>query len=154
MSFAEQPGPVSVEQVRVEVTWPLRAEVLRPGRSPRDVAFPGELDPAAGHFAAFADNRIVGVAGVLPEPEPDGPDPTGIWRLRGMAVAPAQRGRGIGGLLLERVRDHVARTGGGLMWCNARVSAQRFYAAAGWVMIGEPWEDPDIGPHVRMHDTR
>jgi GNAT superfamily N-acetyltransferase len=154
VSFAEEPGAVSVEQVRVEVTWPLRAEILRPGRSPREVPFAGELDPRAGHFAAFADNRVVGVAAVLPEPEPDGPKPTGAWRLRGMAVAPAARGRGIGRLLLERVRDHVARTGGGQIWCNARVSAQGFYAAEGWTAIGEPWDEPEIGPHIRMHDTR
>src|SRR5689334_3581777 len=83
--------PISVEQVRVETTWPLRAEVLRPGRTPREVAFPGELDPAAAHFAAFSGDRVVGVASVLPAAEPDGPDPSGVWQLRGMAVAPGQR---------------------------------------------------------------
>ena len=152
MTSAAAPPPVSAEQVRPEIVWPLRAEVLRPGRSPREAAFEGDFDAASGHFAAFADNRVVGVASVLREPEPDGPEPTGVWRLRGMAVAPGQRGRGIGALLLARVRDHVTRSGAEPMWCNARVSADGFYAGAGWVPLGEPWEEPGIGPHIRMHD--
>lgn len=142
-----------VEQVRPEHTWPLRAQVLRPGRPVRAVAFPGELDGPSGHFAAYSaagsGDVIVGVASVLREAESGGP---GVWRLRGMAVAPDQRGRGVGTQLLERVRDHVRRSGGGLLWCNARVSAEGFYAAGGWVRTGEPWDEPDIGPHVRMHD--
>jgi GNAT superfamily N-acetyltransferase len=116
----------------------------------RAVAFPGELDEPNGHFAAYVADVIVGVVSVLHEAEPGGP---GVWRLRGMAVMPDQRGCGIGTQLLERVRDHVHRSGRGLLWCNARVSAEGFYAAEGWVRTGEPWEEPDIGPHVRMHDT-
>ena len=30
--------------------------------------------------------------------------------------------------------------------------AQGFYERAGFVPVGEPWEEPGIGPHVRMHD--
>ncbi len=83
------------------------------------------------------------------EAEASGP---GLWRLRGMAVDPDHQGIGVGTALLARVRDFVDRSGGGLIWCNARVSAQDFYVAAGFVSIGEPWDEPGIGPHVRMHD--
>ena len=113
--------------------------------------FDGDREHSSGHFAAYVDHRVVGVASVIEEPESDGP---GVWRLRGMAVSPALRGGGVGAALLERVRDFVARSDGGLLWCNARVTAQGFYLAAGFVVVGEPWDEPGIGPHVRMHDGR
>ena len=142
---------IVVEQVRPERTWPLRAQVLRPGQPARTAGFPGELDPSSGHFAAYLADAIVGVVSVLRAAEPNGP---GGWRLRGMAVAPGHRGTGIGAALLERVREHVARSGGGLTWCNARVSAAGFYRAEGWEPIGEPWDEPVIGRHIRMRDAR
>jgi len=139
-----------VEQVRPEITYGLRQRILRPGMAPAEAFFPGDRERSSGHFAAYVNHRIVGVASVLEEPEDDGP---GLWRLRGMAVEPEHRGTGVGTALIERVRDFVARSGGGRIWCNARVSAQGFYAAAGFVVVGGPWDEPGIGPHVRMHDA-
>lgn len=154
-----------VEQVRPEITYRLRQEVLRPGLAPEKSAFPGDRQPATGHFAAYDGGPgsgmggeaaagvtgvtgVVGVASVFAEPEPqNGP---GRWRLRGMAVDPAYRGQGVGAALLERVRDFVARSGGGTIWCNARLTAEGFYRGAGFVRVSEVWEEPDIGPHVRM----
>ncbi len=138
-----------VEQVRPEATYTLRAQVLRPGRPPIEARFPGDGERSSGHFAGYRDARIVGVASVLAEPEEGGP---GRWRLRGMAVDPAHRGEGVGGALLERVRDFVARSGGGLLWCNARTGARGFYEREGFIAVGDEWEEPKIGPHVRMHD--
>jgi GNAT superfamily N-acetyltransferase len=106
------------------------------------------------HLAAYdRADRIVGVVAVVPEPmpplHPDEPGEPGR-RLRGMAVHPEERGQGVGRALLIRVFDGVARLGGGLLWCNARLPAAGFYRKAGFVDVGEPWEDPDLGPHVRM----
>jgi GNAT superfamily N-acetyltransferase len=144
-------GVTLVEQVRPEITYGLRQQVLRPGRPPEDSQFPGDQDRSSGHFAAYVEHRVVGVASVFAEAEANGP---GVWRLRGMAVDPDRQGSGVGTALLERVRDFVRRSGGGLIWCNARVSAQGFYVGAGFVAVGEPWEEPEIGPHVRMHEAR
>lgn len=153
--------PVVVEQVRPEVTYGLRAEVLRPGLAPMAVRFPGDDAETALHFAAYdRADRIVGVVAVLPEAMPAGasaeesacPLPEGrSWRLRGMAVHSQERCEGVGRALMLRVLDGVARSGGGLLWCNARVPAVGFYERFGFVGLGEPWEDPQFGPHVRMH---
>jgi GNAT superfamily N-acetyltransferase len=137
-----------VEQVRPEITFPLRQRVLRAGLDPETAFFPGDQDRSSGHFAAYVDHRVVGVASVLEEPEADGP---GQWRLRGMAVDPDHQGTGAGAALIERVRDFVGRSGGGVIWCNARVSAEGFYLRLGFVRTGEPWDEPHTGPHVRMH---
>ena len=53
-------------------------------------------------------------------------------------------------MFLAAVVAHVAGRGGGLLWANARIPAQRFYEREGWVTRGEPWDDPVIGPHVVM----
>ncbi len=151
VTFISQPHEVTVEQVRPEITYALRREVLRPGRSWLELELPGDRDRSSGHFAAYVEHDVVGVASVIEEPEDDGP---GQWRVRGMAVSPESRGRSVGLALLNRVRDFVARSGGGLLWCNARVTAEGFYRAAGFVTVSEPWDEPDIGPHVRMHDAR
>jgi GNAT superfamily N-acetyltransferase len=139
-----------VEQVRPELTIRLRQRVLRAGLDPETAYFPGDQDRSSGHFAAYVDHEVVGVASILEEPEPDGP---GHWRLRGMAVDPDHQGTGAGAALIERVRDFVQRSGGGLIWCNARLTAEGFYDKRGFIRAGDPWEEPGTGPHVRMHDA-
>ena len=67
-----------------------------------------------------------------------------------MATAEDKRGQGIGTAVLRAVLAYVARHGGGLLWCNARVSARSFYERAGFVSRGDVWDEPDLGPHVKM----
>jgi predicted GNAT family N-acyltransferase len=141
--------PVVVEQVRPEITYDLRARVLRPGLPPVRARFPGDAAADATHYAAYdRADRVVGVVAVLPEPTPSG---LAGHRLRGMAVHPDERASGVGSALLVRVFDGVARLGGGLLWCQARIAARGFYARAGFIEVGEIWQDPDFGPHVEMH---
>jgi predicted GNAT family N-acyltransferase len=37
-----------------------------------------------------------------------------------------------------------------LLWCNARTPAVRFYQKQGWTPVGEEFDVPLAGPHVRM----
>lgn len=132
-----------------ETRW-LRMEVLRPGRPAADSVYPGDDDRATFHLGAFRDGALVGVASVYDEAR----DATRReWRLRGMATAPAVRGSGAGRALLERVTTEVAARGGGELWCNARVSAQGFYARAGFQVESGRFDIPGIGPHVVMTKT-
>jgi predicted GNAT family N-acyltransferase len=138
---------VDVEQVREYLVLPLRQAVLRPHQRLAEVGFEG--DASGTHFAAFdAASAIVGVASLIGEPEDPRPGPR--WRLRGMAVAPDHRGEGVGRALMDGLVDFVARTGGGALWCNARLHAVGFYQRFGFVVTGEVFEEPVIGPHVRM----
>jgi GNAT superfamily N-acetyltransferase len=142
---------VRIDRVSAIVTWPLRQRVLRPHQTPEQMALPDDEDPDTGHYAALdAADCIVGTASVRRESPPWDVAAGSAWRLRGMATDDSVRNRGIGSEVLAAAVAHVAGRGGGLLWCNARIGAVAFYERAGFETRGEPFDEPDIGPHVAM----
>ena len=108
--------------------------------------------PDAGYFVARkADGEVVATASTRREAPSWDPTATDAWRIRGMVTAEYLRGRGIGSRLLGAVMDHAIRHGAHLLWCHVRAAAIPFYQRAGLTPIGEPWDDPDTGPHIAMH---
>jgi GNAT superfamily N-acetyltransferase len=129
--------------------------VLRPTRTDVELALPDDDGPSTGTYAALdGSGTVVSSARVALSPLPPVLDPAPVagtsWRLRGMATRAELRGQGIGSAVLERAIAHVAEHGGGLLWCNARIPALSLYLRAGFREAGDPWEDPEIGPHVVM----
>ncbi len=142
----------TVRRVPVERTLALRKAVLRPHLGP-DEPFVCPDDHLPETFAVGAvtpQGELIGVARVTPEAPPFPVGDARGWRLRGMAASPEVRGRGVGTALLRALVEHVAATGGGVLWCNARVSALHLYERGGMRPHGEVWEEPEIGPHVVM----
>jgi ribosomal protein S18 acetylase RimI-like enzyme len=142
---------VVVARVPPQVTYPLRQRVLRPGRPVNAARLDVDDDPRTATLAARTPTgEVVGTTIVYPEPCPWLPDRPHAWRLRGMATEPGLRSRGVGRRVLDAALDHITSAGGELVWCNARVPAQGFYERAGFTTHGEPWVDPEIGPHIAM----
>jgi GNAT superfamily N-acetyltransferase len=144
---------LTIARVAASATYPLRHRVLRAGQPPDAVRLPVDDLPDTATFAALdAAGEVVGSAVLMPEPfarQPGRP----AWRLRGMATAPEWRGRGVGSQVLRAALDHARARGGEVVWCNARTPARRFYERAGFVAVGDEFEEPLIGPHVVMwHD--
>lgn len=139
------PGPVAFLPIRAAATRPLRRTVLRPHQDEDAVVYAGDDDPVALHIGAMRGDGLVGVSSIAPDPTA-----AGAWRVRGMAVRPDARGRGIGAGMLACLIAHADAAGADLVWCNARVAAVRLYERAGFVAIGGVFDIPDIGPHVRM----
>jgi GNAT superfamily N-acetyltransferase len=140
----------TVERIPVERMFALRKAVLRPhlGES-EEFTLDDDLLPTTVAFGALTpDDRVIGTARLSPEPPPfDGSGLPG-WRLRGMATSPEVRNLGVGTAVLQRVVDHIAASGGGVLWANARLGALGLYERAGMRAWGKTWEEPDIGPHV------
>jgi GNAT superfamily N-acetyltransferase len=144
--------PYRVQRVPVERTRALRKRVLRPYLPPEDpYVLPDDHLPTTVCFGALTpEDRLIGVARITPEPPPFPSRESPSFRLRGMATSPEARNLGVGTAVLRAVIAHVAGSGGGLLWCNARVSALGLYERCGLARRGEIWEEPEIGPHVVM----
>jgi GNAT superfamily N-acetyltransferase len=124
---------------------PLQLAVLRP-----DGPIPGDAPPPpeALHLGAFEGDVVVGAASILPAPWPGpGELPQPTWQLRSMVVRRDRRGTGVGALVLRLAEDTAAGRGAAALWANARVGALGFYQRCGWVVVGEEWDKPFVGPH-------
>lgn len=104
--------------------------------------WPGDDDPRSGHYVVRRGGRVLGIGSVVPEAPG--------WRVRGMATAPAARGRGVGAAILRALLDHAREHGGGIVWCTARPRAVPLYERAGFAAVGDEFDVPGLGPHRRM----
>lgn len=131
----------------------LRHAVLRQGRPRATAHLDGDDHASTRHWIAKHGDDVIGAVSLMRRDPPaaaqGGDHPPANWQLRGMATVPSWRGKGVGRALLQAVEAEVAEP----LWCNARTSAAAFYARHGWRQIGEPFEIPEVGPHVRMVRT-
>jgi predicted GNAT family N-acyltransferase len=138
---------VTVEEVPAEVTYALRAAVLRPDGG--EITWAGDEDPATFHLAAHIAGRLVGVVRFSPAPCP-WQEATAPWQLRGMATEAPVRGTGVGRAMVADGLARVAARGGDLVWCHARVTAAGFYERMGFAAVTSEYDKPGIGLHVGM----
>jgi predicted GNAT family N-acyltransferase len=137
-----------VEEVPAEVTYALRAAVLRPDGG--EIVWAGDEDPRTFHLAArSAEGAVVGVVRFSPAPCP-WRDARAPWQLRGMATDPAVRGSGAGQALVTEGLARIDARGGDLLWCDARVTAAGFYERLGFAVVTDEYDKPGIGAHVGM----
>jgi predicted GNAT family N-acyltransferase len=99
-------------------------------------------DAARQHFCALSLGRVVGSLSLKPLGE-------ALLQLKQMAVAQDRQRSGIGRQLLWHAEDWARTSGFHFMVLNARLGAEGFYAAYGYLVEGEPFEENTV-PHVRM----
>lgn len=132
------------------VTRELRRRVLRPHLAASD-PLPGDDLPDAVHFGYVENDVVLSTCFLLRAPCPWLADEEPSWHLRQMATEESRRGKGLGGAVVAAALDHVARTGGGIVWCNARERAVPMYRRAGFVGEGSIFTDEEHPiPHLRM----
>jgi predicted GNAT family N-acyltransferase len=99
-------------------------------------------DAAALHLLALADDgEAIGCARLLPD-----------GHVGRMAVLPAWRRQGVGQALLAAVMDAAQARGHATLRLSAQTHAAGFYARAGFVVVGDEYEEAGI-PHVAMQRT-
>ncbi len=139
----------TVTQITTDQVRPLRHVTLRVGQPYESTLWAGDNDTGTAHFGVFADSALVGIATVMLDTPKDAHLETPL-RLRGMAVLPEYRRKGLGNLLLDACFAYAVVEEIKGIWCNARVSAKPFYDAYGFHTHGEAFELPIIGPHYVM----
>lgn len=137
-----------IERVPAAETYELRHLVLRRGDSPAGVAADDDDEPENGHFVHKIEDRVVATGTIRRRPTPTGVGPA--WQIRGMAVRPAYRGKGLGTAILTALLEHADAHGGGVIWCDARIAAKTLYERHGFSVAGEPFYDPVAGVQVPM----
>jgi ribosomal protein S18 acetylase RimI-like enzyme len=134
---------VLVRPIPIAQTRSLRHEILRPHQSVEELI--AHEPPDAFAVGAFGRaDALVAVGFVAPDGEP------GSWRVRGMATVPEARGRGAGSAVLSALQQHALAKGATRVWCNARVPARSLYERAGFTVVSEQFDVPQIGPHLVM----
>lgn len=134
---------IAIRRVDADVVRPLRHAVLRAGTDPEESIYPADDLADTVHLAVYEGGDVVGTATLFPELYEGRP----AWRLRGMAVAEAHRGTGLGSTLLAEVLALVHERGGDLIWCNARTVALPFYAGLGFTIVGDEFLVANGVPH-------
>jgi GNAT superfamily N-acetyltransferase len=117
---------LQIEQIRPELTWQLRRDVLYPGEYKHNMEM--EEDNHGYHFGAFKDNNLVAVVSLFQ----NGSE----FQFRKFAVNASVQGMGIGKTLLNYMMDFAIAEGATKIWCNARSTAIGFYARFGFVQTG------------------
>src|ERR1700750_466795 len=118
---------ISIEQIRPELTWRLRQEVLYPAQKLYEMELEDDNDGI--HFGAFTQDKLVGIISLFQQGS--------SFQFRKLAVLPDLQKTGIGNMLLNHVEEFAASEGGTIIWCNARVSAIGFYLKAGYAHTGK-----------------
>lgn len=132
----------------------VRAEVLRPHWTPERCSWPFDDDPLTVHLGGFIGGELAGVATFIPDPKPEllaelELGRTALFKLRGMATRDHHQGSGAGSAVLSEGMRLLRKRGVEAVWCNARVTAQRFYERHGYVTWGEEFVN-EVGPHIVM----
>ncbi len=144
-------SPHVVEEVEVHVVRPLRHSGLRPGQPEESVHYKSDELDSARHFVVRDDaHEVIGVGSMHSENRVAGHPPhrTPGLRVRGMAVEPEWRGKGIGSAILTQMVEIAKADGVAEVWANARVDALGIYARAGFKELSSEFEIPGIGKHV------
>jgi predicted GNAT family N-acyltransferase len=132
--------------IPAEEVLPIRNEVLRQGRLTLDECrFTGDKMEGAFHLGYFDNDQLVCVASFHPQNyrKYNG----NAYQLRGMATIEKSRGKSIGNQLLNFAIVYLRGQKVNYVWCNARVSAIKFYQNIGFEVISDEFEVHGIGPH-------
>lgn len=118
---------ILIKQINCDEVWPLRHRVMYPTLSPDAVKL--EADPEGTHFGLFVNGKLTSVVSLFKHGS--------IYQFRKFATELDAQGKGYGSALLTYLIKFVTESEGGKLWCNARVSATRFYSKFGFKETGQ-----------------
>ncbi len=125
---------IQIEQIRYELTWHLRHKVMYPNLPIESIKL--KNDPDGIHFGLYYDDKLTAVVSIFKDGK--------IYQFRKLATLSEEQKKGFGSSLLEHVISFVKNEGGEKLWCNARVTATKFYSKFGFLQHGSYFVENDI----------
>lgn len=120
---------MDIKRIEGKQTLTLRQQVLWPDK---DIAFCQlEGDQDALHFGAYINNELVCVASVFID--------NSKARLRKFATSTSCQNNGIGTQILAHILKELPTYGINYFYCDARLSAIKFYQRFGMSCQGDPF---------------
>jgi GNAT superfamily N-acetyltransferase len=128
------PEEIQIEQIRFELTWRIRHEVMYPHLPFDAIKLPA--DPDGIHFGLYAADWLSSVVSLFN----DGDD----YQFRKFATLSVHQRKGYGSQLLGYVIEFIKQEGGKRIWCNARTSATGFYEKFGFQSKDEYFSEQGV----------
>ena len=145
--MTNQPLAPRVERCTTAQILPLRLAVLRDGTPSQDANYGEDTMPGAVHLAIRQEGEVAATSTWIPRPYPldKATPPVSAVQLKGMAVAKAAQGSGLGAELLAAGIEHAKSLGATCVWARARDSALYFYERHGFEIAGDQFIDEATG---------
>lgn len=140
-----------IQEIKPHELLAVRQAVLRQGLPLEDSIFDGDYANSSAHFGAYAHGELIGCASLVANYTAkleEGASP--MMQLRGMAVLPEYRSKGVGTQLLKAAEKHACLKKINILWFNARIKAVAFYERNGYLKNGTSYEIEGVGTHYFM----
>ena len=125
---------IQIEQIRFELTWRIRHEVMYPDLPFENIKLKNDKDGI--HFGLYAEDQLTSVVSLF--------EVNNVYQFRKFATINSAQGKGYGTRLLEYIIFYVKKAQGTKLWCNARVSVIAFYEKFGFKETPQRFTQDDI----------
>ena len=122
---------------------------LQPSVPAERLTFEGDEAPETLHLAGTVDGARVGLVTAVRESLPEDGVRRG-FRVRGLWVGEAHRGKGFGTQLLDGCRAHAKAHDGSELWAYVPPEAAGFFSQQGFITEGPPAVLGELGPRFTM----
>lgn len=132
---------LEIKHISPNETWNLRHKILWPEK-PIDFCILDE-DNEGLHYGVFRDDCSEALSVISLFVGAD------VAQFRKFATDDVEQGKGYGSMLLKHVIDVSRSYGNSLIWCNARLSAFKFYQKFGFEITSDIFSKEDV-EYVKM----
>ena len=133
---------LEIKEITPSETLDLRHRILSPNKSVDSIIL--TEDDVGQHFGLFKDVQLISVISLFIEND--------MAQFRKFATETIEQHKGYGSILLNYIIEESVKNNVKNLWCNARLTALRFYEKFGFEVVSEKWIKNDI-EYVKMERT-
>lgn len=133
---------LEIKEIKPSETLDLRHRILSPNKSVDSIIL--TEDDVGQHFGIFQSEKLVSVISLFVEND--------NAQFRKFATETTEQNKGYGSILLNHIIEESLKNDIKNLWCNAQMSALKFYEKFGFEVVSEKWIKNEI-EYVKMERT-